>query len=123
MPTKAVDAGLTVGELLEPNDARTAVILANPDSTAILYVADEKDKCTITDGIPIFPHTYIELSIYEGFNVKGKWWVICDTTSKNIRVLESFYTASPPGQNGVQPARKDPPMTLKVGPLLGGMAW
>ena len=114
MPTKAVSVGTTAVVLVEESRNRTAILLANPDTAAILYISDEADKCTTGLGIPLYPETYIMLSIYEGINTEAKWWVISDTAGKSCRVGE-FY--APPPQQIVPPsnAKRDPPITWSFG--------
>lgn len=83
---------------MEPNDQRAALLLANPDATAILYISDEQGVTT-TKGFPIFPKTYIQLDLSEGWDVRKKFYVICDIAGKTIRVMEGllFRPPTPPG--------------------------
>jgi len=119
LPTKAVSVGTSAVALLEESRNRTAIIIANPDTAAILYISDEKDQCSTTQGMPIFPQTYIMLSVFEGVNTEAKWWVISDTLAKNARVIE-LYGKSPqeivPPSQGVKPG--DPETSWKFGKVM-----
>lgn len=93
---------------MEPNNLRSAIIVANPDASAILYFSDESGKGT--SGIPLQPKTAFMLSRSEGVQTEKKLYVISDTASKYAHVMEFFQTREeqlPPPTDGVKP---DPPM-------------
>jgi len=119
LPTKAVSVGTSAVVLVEESRNRTAIIISNPDSAAILYISDEKDQCSTTQGMPLFPQTYIMLSVFEGVNTESKWWVISDTAGKNVRVIE-LYGKSPqeivPPSQAVRQA--DPETSWKFGQVM-----
>jgi len=119
LPTKAVSVGTSAVVLVEESRNRTAIIIANPDTAAILYISDESDKCSTSQGMPIFPQTYIMLSAFEGVNTEAKWWVISDTAGKTARVIE-LYGKSPqeivPPSQGVRAG--DPESSWKFGQVM-----
>jgi len=119
LPTKAVSVGTSAVVLVEESRNRTAIIIANPDTAAILYISDESDKCSTSQGMPIFPGTYIMLSAFEGVNTEAKWWVISDTAGKTARVIE-LYGRSPqeivPPSQGVR--QGDPETSWKFGQVM-----
>lgn len=108
MPTKVVDVGTSVVELVEANDARTALLLANPDNSAVLYISDEAEL-TVNNGFPLFPQAYILLCLGELVDVRKKLYVISSKASKTCRVMEYFLPRQiiPP----TPLARADPPAT------------
>lgn len=109
MPTKRVSVGTSEVSLVEPNDLRSAIIVANPDASAILYLSDESGKGT--NGIPLQPKTTILLSRSEGVQVEKSFYMISDTASKYAHIMEFFQTREeqlPPPTEG---AKRDPPMS------------
>ena len=111
MPTKRVDVGLAEVILVEASKGRTAILVANPDATAVLYVSDEKGKGLL--GLPVFPQSYIMLSYSEGVETQGIFYIISDTASKYAHVMEFYiiYAAWKPPEP--EPPIQDPVMTAK----------
>lgn len=108
LPTSKVSVGTTEVILVEPNDLRSAFIVTNPDSSAILYISDESGKGTI--GIPLFPKTTLLLSRCEGVQVEKQFYIISDTAAKEAHVMTFYQTREeqlPPPTEGV---KADPPM-------------
>ena len=105
MPTYTLPITTTEAVLIEQNDQRSALTLANPDSAAIFYISDEPGRGT--SGIPIFPQSYIFWSLEELVDIRKKHYMISDTVTKTIHVREDFY--KPPGQDNTKPVH-DPPM-------------
>ena len=93
---------------MEPNDLRSAFIVTNPDSSAILYISDESGKGTI--GIPLFPKTTLMFSRCEGVQVERQFYIISDTVSMYAHLMTFYQTREeqlPPPTEG---AKVDPPM-------------
>lgn len=116
---KAVSVGTSKVGLVEQNADRTALLLANPDATAILYIGDE-EKLSTSNGFPLFPQTYIMLGIGEGVDVRKKLWVIADTAGKNCRVLEYFLRVAALPPVG-KPGFTDPRFSWTFGKVMAGL--
>jgi hypothetical protein len=111
MATKRVTVGTTKVTLVERNEARSALLICNAHSTAIIYVSDEGDVST--ESFPIFPKTTMLLSFNEGIEVEKKILVISDTATTYVHIWECFKRVKeiPEEKPDVQePGAKDPSM-------------
>lgn len=112
MATKRVTAGTTKIELVERNESRSAILICNAHSSAIVYITDEGD-ISLTSGYPIFSKTALLLSYNEGVEVEKKLLVISDMATTYVHVWEWFkrVKAEPEEKPDVQePGAKDPMM-------------
>lgn len=109
MPTKRIAVSTTEVKALGYDEGRTSIILANPDTSAIIYVSDEQGKGL--NGIPVFPESYIAMGWNEGVDTRQKMYAISDTASKylHIRTDSVDYTKPPNNGNNGWP-NNDPPM-------------
>lgn len=89
MATKHVTVGTSKRTLIERNEARSAVLICNSHSSAIIYVTDDSDV-TATSGFPIFPKTTLLMSYDEGVEVEKRLLVISDTATTYVFVWEWF---------------------------------
>lgn len=110
MTVKKLAVSTTESILVEANDKRSVLCIANADDTDVVYISDEQGKGT--SGFPIFTTSYISLDRGEGFEPEKKYWVIGDGDA-NVHVLEQFQKFKPglePGEDLQDIPPKDPRM-------------
>lgn len=111
MPVKTVDVSTTELVLVEANDKRTVLAIANAHDTQLAYITDEQGA--ETDGFIIFSKAYISLDRGEGFEPEKKYWVYASGASTIVHVLEQFqkFKEKPgPGEDIQDIPPKDPRM-------------
>lgn len=111
MPVKKLNTGTTESILVEANDKRSVLAIANADGSNIVFISDEQGKGT--DGFPIFTKSYLSLDRGEGFQPEKKYWVISEDADTPVHVLEQFQKfkeAPGPGEDLQDIPPKDPKM-------------
>jgi len=88
LPIQKVDVSTSSVKIVETNNNRTAILITNPDATAIIYVSDVS-PATLND-FPIYPESSVLLSFNEGIEVEKALYAISDTVTKSVRVWEHF---------------------------------
>lgn len=112
MPVKTIVAGTVEATLVENDNKRTALAVANAHATNTAYISDEQGKGVA--GFPIFPLSYVAMSKPEGFEIDKKMFVIASGATTTIHVIEMFLKKEhpkPPPSDVQEPGGiKDPPM-------------
>lgn len=93
MPIKYISLGTTEEPLLEADNKRTGLGIANNDDSAVIFVSDEQGMGV--EGFPVFPKSYISLSKIEGFDVTKKLWGIADTTTTPCHIITGYVKTTP----------------------------
>ena len=111
MPVKKLNTGTTESILVEANDIRSVLAIANADGSNIVFISDEQGRGT--DGFPVFTKSYISLDRGEGFQPEKKYWVISEDANTPVHVLEQFQKFKlglEPGEDIQDIPPKDPKM-------------
>lgn len=98
LPVKKLNTGTTESILVEANDKRTVLAIANADGSNIVFISDEQGKGT--SGFPVFTKTYIALDRSEGFEPERKYWVISEDANTPVHVMEQFQKYKEPDKPG-----------------------
>ncbi len=110
MTVKKVAVTTAEQVLVEANEKRTVLAIANADATHVCYISDEQGG--ETDGFPIFTKGYLSLDRGEGFEPEKKYYIIGDDTL-SAHVLEQFQKVKAPevpAEDIQEPGAKDPAM-------------
>lgn len=85
--TRRVTIGTTPVRAVYQWDQRTSLVIANMDSSAIIYYGSNNQVTTLT-GIPIRPET--EASFLEGLGDRPdlERWLVSDTLNTDVRIGE-----------------------------------
>jgi hypothetical protein len=89
MPSKEVVIGATAAKLVDVNERRTDLVIANADNALILYVSDDSDV-TADNGFPVFHNTWISINKADGDKPDQAWWAIASGAGCSVRVLEQL---------------------------------
>jgi len=111
LTVKKLNTGTTESILVEANDKRSVLAIANADGSNIVFISDEQGKGT--DGFPIFTKSYLSLDRGEGFEPEKKYWVISEDANTPVHVLEQFQKFKEklePGEDLQELPKKDAPM-------------
>ncbi len=111
LPVKKLNTGTTESILVESNDIRSVLAIANADGSNIVFISDEQGKGI--NGFPIFTKSYLSLDRGEGFEPEKKYWVISEDANTPVHVLEQFqkFKEKPgPGEDIQDIPPKDPKM-------------
>ncbi len=98
LPVKKLNTGTTESILVEANDLRSVLAIANADGSNIVFISDEQGKGT--DGFPIFTKSYIAIDRGEGFEPEKKYWVISEDANTPVHVMEQFQKFKEPPKAG-----------------------
>ena len=111
MPVKRLNVGITEIVLVEANEKRSVLAIANFDGSNQVFISDEQGGGT--DGFPIFTKSYISLDRGEGFEPEKKYYVISEGVDTYVHVLEQFQkfkAPEVPGEDIQEPGKPDPRM-------------
>ena len=109
MPVKRLNVGITEIILVEANEKRSVLAIANFDGSNQVFVSDEQGGGT--DGFPIFTKSYLSLDRGEGFEPEKKYWVISEDANTPVHILEQFQKFKEPevpGEDIQEPGNPDP---------------
>lgn len=122
MPTKVLTVGTSQTTLVDYDEKRTAIAIQNITETAaamagnaVIYISDESGVTT-GKGYAIPPKGYFVIDFSEGFDPRLKYYIISDTATTYVSVLESFlktkptYIEEPPEEDVQDAMAKDAPM-------------
>ena len=109
MPVKTVSVTTSEQVLVEANEKRTVLAIANADADHICYISDEQGGGT--NGFPLFTKSYLSLDRREGFEPEKKYYITgADTLTAHV--LEQFqkFKEPEPEDDIQEPGEPDPRM-------------
>jgi len=81
--------GVTAQRVIEGNQRRTGIGIANLSGTATIYIGADS-QLTTSNGFPVYPGTQITFN--EGFGDRPDMerWIISDAVATDVRVIEEY---------------------------------